>query len=425
MPLSDIRFLVASDVLVACLFPLVILFFGYKLFPEFSFSDLRDIINPWARKPTNHGYFSLERAYSSYSLYERLSATELQRMRASYATLGRVNKNIGHKIGYPRKLDELRNVTTLNAIITESIAELALDEFPALKNAPKDDVNSADLGRVRESLKHFVRDWSEEGEAERRRIFTPILDLLRTVDPVGKTVLVPGCGLGRLAWEISQLGFNTTANELSFFMTLSLRFLLSPKTTNIVNEHTLRPYAHWFSHQRSNQSLFRAIRFPDVVPRLSHNFHLVEDDFLKMTLPAAAQDQTPEAKAPLWLKHQGDSVPNSNSQGYDYIVTLFFIDTSLDILATISHIHKLLRPGGTWINLGPLLWTGGGQAKLELSLEEVLLAAEEIGFEIDKSTEGLSSRKTAECEYTSDKNAMMRWTYKAEFWVAHKASSLP
>lgn len=191
-------------------------------------------------------------------------------------------------------------------------------------------------------------------------------------------------------------------------MTLALRFILSPKTTGTVNEHTLRPYAHWFSHQKSNTSLFRAIKFPDVVPRFSEKFHLIEEDFLKLASPTTTLQ-------PLsWMKHTG------RREGYDYIVTLFFIDTSLDVLATISHIHKLLRPGGTWINLGPLLWMGGGQTKLELSLEEVLEAAEEIGFVIDKSETGTSARRTVECEYTSDKNAMMRWTYKAEYWVAHK-----
>ena len=67
----------------------------------------------------------------------------------------------------------------------------------------------ADLPRVRESLKHFVRDWSEDGRLERSQIFGPILDALAEVSHAGRKdmkVLVPGSGLGRLAWEISQLG---------------------------------------------------------------------------------------------------------------------------------------------------------------------------------------------------------------------------
>lgn len=195
-------------------------------------------------------------------------------------------------------------------------------------------------------------------------------------------------------------------------MTLAFRFLLSPKYTNSPNEHNLRPYAHWFSHQKSRDTQFRAISFPDVVPRLGPNFHLVEEDFIKMSLPS----HPPAASSGYWTRNSA----NHHLDGYHFIVTLFFIDTSLDVLSTLSHIYTLLRPGGTWVNLGPLLWTGGAQAKVELTLDEVLEAAEEIGFIIEKDKTGPAARKTVECEYTADKLAMMRWIYKAEFWVARK-----
>lgn len=182
-------------------------------------------------------------------------------------------------------------------------------------------------------------------------------------------------------------------------MLLSLRFLLSPKHTPKVKMHTLRPYAHWFSHQRTNASLFRTISFPDVLPRQSSTFRVVEGDFLKLFPPS--------------------------SGGYDYILTLFFIDTSLDVLSTLSKIHSLLRSGGVWINLGPLLWTSGSQAKLEFSLEEVLDAVRGVGFEVLGTEEEVQesskmARRTVECEYTADREAMMRWVYRAEFWVAKK-----
>ena len=66
-----------------------------------------------------------------------------------------------------------------------------------------------DLSRVQVSLKHFIRDWSEGGAVGRTRTFSPILDVLNELDPGQRAemkILVPGCGLGRLAWEISQLG---------------------------------------------------------------------------------------------------------------------------------------------------------------------------------------------------------------------------
>jgi len=100
------------------------------------------------------------------------------------------------------------------------------------------------LGRIRETLKHFVRDWSLDGKMERDRIFHPILEVLKDIPESGRKgmkVLIPGSGLGRLAWEVSGLGYDTTAVELSFFMTLGLRFLLSPDSTQHPNQHTIHP----------------------------------------------------------------------------------------------------------------------------------------------------------------------------------------
>ena len=179
-------------------------------------------------------------------------------------------------------------------------------------------------------------------------------------------------------------------------MNLALRFLLSNDTTTRPNQHVLQPYASWFSHQRATDTLFRTITFPDVVPRLSPRLTLAERDFLSLRPP-------PE------------------TDGFDAIVTLFFIDTSLNIIETLEHIHRLLRPGGRWINLGPLLWTSGGEAALELSLEEVLALADKVGFDV-AGPDGppRTARRTVECEYTADKTAMMKWLYQAEFWVGTK-----
>lgn len=184
-------------------------------------------------------------------------------------------------------------------------------------------------------------------------------------------------------------------------MNLAFRFLLSEATTQSADQHVLQPYSSWFSHQRMTDTLFRSVTFPDAVPRLSEHLVLAEMDFLSISRP-------------------------EGSDGFDFIVTLFFIDTSLNAIETLQHIHALLRPGGTWINLGPLLWTGGGQAAVELSLEEVVRLAQMIGFDVadDHAPEHMRHR-TVECEYTADKAAMMKWLYQAEFWVATKRPYVP
>jgi hypothetical protein len=173
-------------------------------------------------------------------------------------------------------------------------------------------------------------------------------------------------------------------------MNLAFRFLLSRSATPRIHQHAIHPFAHWFSHQRANSSLFRTVSFPDVLPSLFPDsaLHHEESNFLNL--------------APV-------------KDGYDYIVTHYFIDTSHNIIATVQKVHSLLKNGGTWINLGPLLYMSGAQATMELSLEEVLELSRLVGFEIQED-----SRRTVPSEYTRDNTAMMRWIYKAEFWIAVK-----
>ncbi|KAI5122332.1 hypothetical protein M0805_002499 [Coniferiporia weirii] len=360
-----------------------------KLFP-FDLRSLRKASAFWqGMSPVGVSRSQTERAIAAYYFYEELSLLDIKRMHKVYGRMGRAHKRIGYELGYTKKLERLAEVTRVNAVVASKVAKAALDDIHLEKEHLLYPAND-DLGKVRESLRHFVRDWSSEGAQERSVIFKPILDVLSEVDASRRSalkVLVPGSGLGRLAWEIGELGFDTSANELSPFMNFAFRFLLSPNTTLSVCQHTLHPFAHWFSHQRSNAALFRAVSFPDALPRLSNSFRLLETDFLKLATP----------------------------QRYDYIVTQFFIDTSLNVISTFEQIHRLLRPGGLWINLGPLLWTGGAQATLELSLEEVVSLADKIGFEIDPR-----DQKTIDCEYTADKEAMMKWIYKTEFWTAKR-----
>lgn len=65
--------------------------------------------------------------------------------------------------------------------------------------------------KVRSTLRSFVRDWSEEGRTEREACYVPCLDALERLWPErgergGKKVLIPGCGLGRLAMEVAARG---------------------------------------------------------------------------------------------------------------------------------------------------------------------------------------------------------------------------
>lgn len=190
--------------MLAILLPLALLMFGLWGPPRL-WQTIGDMVQGPKRQ---HGYFSLEHAAYSYAQYRTLALAEVNAMRSSYVKLSRAHKRICYDLGYPAKLRTLEELTSLNAHVTTGIAHLAQNEHPGLAEA-----SSGDIGRVRETLKHFVRDWSAEGAHERETILRPVLDALRLVPPerrAGTRVLVPGAGLGRLAWEISQLGSSVT-----------------------------------------------------------------------------------------------------------------------------------------------------------------------------------------------------------------------
>ncbi|TFY80859.1 hypothetical protein EWM64_g3160 [Hericium alpestre] len=234
-----------------------------------------------------------------------------------------------------------------------------------------------DMDKLRSTLKQFVRDWSEEGRDEREASYKPMRDaLLQHFSDIPEherhnfRVLVPGAGLGRLAFDVARLGFTCQGNEFSHYMLLSSFFILN--RTDAVNQHTIYPYVHSFSNLRSKDALLRPVKIPDILPSdllPGSNFSLVAGDFEEIY---GMQDES-DANEP----HSGQ---------WDAILTCFFIDTAKNIVNYLRILHKILAPGGVWINLGPLLWhfenNTSNDPSIELDLEEVKELARKIGFDI-------------------------------------------
>ena len=88
----------------------------------------------------------------------------------------------------------------------------------------------------------MVRDWSSMGAAERAACYTPILKDLETLFPGERSnikVLFPGAGLGRLAYEATQLGFQVQGNEFSLYMLFTSQFLLNHSQPNCMQNRSL------------------------------------------------------------------------------------------------------------------------------------------------------------------------------------------
>ncbi|TIA87064.1 hypothetical protein E3P99_03425 [Wallemia hederae] len=229
------------------------------------------------------------------------------------------------------------------------------------------------MEKLLSTLKQFVRDWSSDGEKERSTSYGPILETLEkkygslTKEQRLQTkILVPGAGLARLAFDIARMGFSSQGNEFSYFMLLSSFFILNRTTER--NQHTLFPFAHTSSNHPSAASQLRCVTVPDVLPLdylrgPDSDFSLVAGEFLEI--------------------YGGDD----EKEQWDAVVTCFYLDTAKNIIDYIKTIAHVLKPGGQFINLGPLLYhfenNEDGDPSIELTLEELKTLLPKCGFRLD------------------------------------------
>lgn len=296
-----------------------------------------------------------------------------------------------------------------------NITQAELDEFIRDAEAQGQRV---DQTSVSQGMKHFVRDWAAEGHEEREESFQCILKSLAReprTDGAPLRVLLPGGGLGRLAHEVHKLGgkptivevqrihmliadsgFSVTMNEWSAYMNLAYRYVSSISDRNSVAFH---PYLNWLSHHATNADLQRSVKFPDQIADPS-SVSLIEGDFT--------------------------TVFSGHTAHYDIIVTLFFIDTARNLVSYIENIHRLLRPGGRWINLGPLLYGTG--PFVQLSLDEIIELSERVGFEFRETDDSFGNItipgakvRGHEVAYGRNPRGLNKNAFQAQYWEAVKS----
>lgn len=279
-----------------------------------------------------------------------------------------------------------KNQEILSLMINDHLKNLDPSIEPDRRNLPRERAQE----NLRSLLRQIVRDWSEEGQSERQASYGPILDFIKANFKAKKSILVPGAGLGRLVYEISQLGHDCQGNEFSLFMLLPSEWILNSGLP--VNSVALHPWILPFSNQTSLRNQFRQVRFPDASPAEPANggtMSITAGDFLQVY---------------------------TDPSKWDVVVTCFFLDTAKNIIEYIRRIHQILCPGGIWINHGPLLYhfEGSRDISIELSLDEVKHVIEAVGFII-------KAESFSDCPYTQDQHSMLRTTYGANFMILEKA----
>jgi hypothetical protein len=173
-------------------------------------------------------------------------------------------------------------------------------------------------------------------------------------------VLVPGAGMGRLAYDLYQHGYTVEANELSPVMAAAAHGILQRNSTGV-----LHPFAlDIMSNEVDSSRRYDAIEFPDT---------RIDDDIgssggkgggtLSFTIGDFCGD----------YYFSQDNV-------FGAIVTCFFIDTATNIYSYIELMEQLLKRGGVWVNVGPVQWHRN--ALLHPSVDELKDLISAHGFDI-------------------------------------------
>ena len=289
-----------------------------------------------------------------------------------------------------------------------------------------------DMEKARSCLNQFYREWSAAGAIERSKCFDPVVAALQAefskrqeldanLDRSTMHVLAPGAGLGRLVFDICRAGFSVEGNEISYHELMASSLVLNH--TQRVNQFTIAPFALSGSNHISRADQLRTYHVPDVHP--------------SSELSAASDSKVPASER--MSMATGDFCVLYGQEDYrnafNAVVTVFFIDTAPNVIRYIEAVRNCLKPGGTWINLGPLLWhqvsrkddekkekSGdlvdagiGDPGSVELTNDEVLALMGHLGFVIEKQE--CDSFQTG---YMSNPRSMLQSRYHPAFWIARK-----
>ena len=247
-------------------------------------------------------------------------------------------------------------------------------------NNKKDDddilTSNASYDSMAQVIIHMVRDWSEMGHDIRENVYDWVITNLSThaSNKGGGKVLIPGSGLGRLAYDVAtQLPqqYTVEANELSITMVTACHYLLHH--FNQKRDSSSRHNNNNQKKKKKKKIQLHPFAFDYMVNELDTKYR-----FQSVTIPDIDTIHIPHDNLSFTV---GDFVHIYSQPSYketmDAVVTCFFLDTATNLFEYILTIQNVLKKrnknnkngGGIWIHVGPVQWHG--QAQIAPSVEEL------------------------------------------------------
>ncbi|KAF2995221.1 hypothetical protein E8E13_002110 [Curvularia kusanoi] len=292
------------------------------------------------------------------------------------------------------------------SIVPEKYARDEFQVYSIVMDHLKVQTTQNDMDKARSCINQFYRDWSAAGSVEREQCFDPVLraldaeytSRLQSTPDLKKSqikVLIPGAGLGRSVFDICQAGFSVEGNEISYHELIASSLVLNH--TQKAEQFSIAPFALSCSNHLTRADQFQTFAVPDIHPGTA--------------LAAELDSDTPAGER--MSMSTGDFCVLYSSSDYeatfDAVTTIFFIDTAPNVIRYIETVRNCLKPGGIWVNLGPLLWHQAPRGpnvnsqnedkhshththdagiddpgSVELTNDEVLALVEHLGFKIEE-----------------------------------------
>lgn len=175
-------------------------------------------------------------------------------------------------------------------------------------------------------------------------------------------------------------------------MLIASNFVLNRCLMN--NQFEIFPYCHQFVNNLKRSDPLKSCRFPDISafqnpPKGEMN--MIAGDFLQ--------------------------VYGAQHEQWDCVCSCFFIDCANNIVEFLEVIWRILRPGGIFINFGPLLYhfsDAPNELSIEPSYEDLREIIEKIGFKFLKESTGVKSK------YSQNPSSMASLEYESVFFVVQK-----
>lgn len=242
---------------------------------------------------------------------------------------------------------------------------------------------TASYDSVRQVTAHLVRDWSDHGRAIRESLYDWCLEQLpRHVHPTAPlSVLVPGAGLGRLAYEIALRGHSVHAVEVSWAMAAAASWVFRSNDTLPNYDGAIREGQQ---RARAGEVSPGLVLHPYLMDALSNEVD-AQLRYVPVSMTRADLSRLPTNASLSYTVAGFEKLPlgsldTAGSSKYSVVVTCFFIDTATNIVEYILKIHQALTAGGTWINVGPIQWHRNAQ--IFPSSNELRMLMERMGFAV-------------------------------------------